>query len=54
MDNRLQRDLERFFSVYQSRIAGFVAPLPNSIKMELDEELDLLKVSVLRRVAEDC
>ena len=54
MDYRLQQDLERFFSIYQSRIAKFVAPLPTTAKAELDEELELLKVSVLHRVAEDC
>jgi hypothetical protein len=53
MDTKLSQDLNRFFRIYNSRIADLLAPLPFFVKEELDEEIDLLRVSVLNRVSEE-
>ena len=52
MDQRIQQELNRFFSIYRDRIEGIVAPLPRSAKEELEKELDLLRVSIENRLTE--
>ncbi len=53
MNQKLRQDLIRFFAVYQARTAGLLTALPASAREELDEELGLLKRSVLNRLAEE-
>ncbi len=53
MNQKLRQDLIRFFAVYQDRTASLLTALPAGAREELDEELGLLKRSVLNRLAEE-
>lgn len=53
MDPKLELDINHLFSVFQSRTEEHMEHLPAASQKELAEELDLLRQSVLNRVAED-
>lgn len=53
MLTKLMDDISRFFQVYQSPTEAILAPLPAHIRAELDEELSLLRDSVLNRLSEE-
>ena len=52
MDRSVQQEINRFFNIYRGRIEDIIAPLPNSAKEELENELDLLRVSIENRLTE--
>ncbi len=52
MDQYIKRELDRFFNIYRSRTEGIVSTLPSSAKAALDEELDLLRVSIENRLTD--
>ena len=51
-DQYIKRELDRFFNIYRSRTEGIVSTLPSSAKAALDEELDLLRVSIENRLTD--
>ncbi len=53
MNSKLMDDISRFFQVYQSRTEAILAPLPAHTRAELEEELSLLRDSVLNRLFEE-
>ena len=53
MDAKLKQDLSWFFTVYRDRTADLVKSLPAPMQKEFDEEIDLLRTSILSRLAQD-
>ena len=53
MDSNLKQDLNRFFRVYRDRTSNLVKALPIPMQKEFDEEVDLLKESIMNRLAQD-
>ena len=53
VDAKLKQDLNWFFSVFQNRTSDLLDPLPASQRQELDDELELLRVSILNRLAQE-
>ncbi len=53
MDAKLRRDLDRFFIIYRDRTSDLVRTLPAPMQKEFDEEIALLRTSILNRLAED-
>ena len=53
MDAKLTQDLNWFFTVYRDRTSDLVKSLPAPMQKELDEEIDLLRTSILNRLAQD-
>lgn len=53
MDAKLRRDLDWFFTVYRDRTSDLVRALPAPMQKEFDEEIALLRTSILNRLAED-
>ena len=53
MNAKLQQDIDRFFSVYRDRIGGLLLPLSSAAREEMEEELDLLRISVQNRLREE-
>lgn len=53
MDAKLNQDLNWFFTVYRDRTSDLVKSLPASMQKEFDEEVDLLRTSILNRLAQD-
>jgi len=52
MGSNVTDDIRRFFRIYQGRTSELMMQLPPSVRKELEEEIDLLRVSVLNRIAE--
>ena len=52
MDAELELSINHLFGVFRSRADKYIAPLPPAARKELEEQLDLLRQSVLNRVAE--
>lgn len=58
MDARLQKDLERFFLVYQGNVSDILSSKLNPvmaarIKPELEEEFYLFRTSLMNRLNEE-
>lgn len=53
MNDRLSNDISRFFLVYQDRTENLLAQLPANVRKEFEEELSLLRDSILKRIAEE-
>lgn len=53
MDHYFRQDIIRFFSVYKNNTSDLIAPLHPVAKKEMEEELDALKASVLRRISRE-
>lgn len=53
MDAKLKQDLSWFFTVYRDRTADLVKSLPAPMQKEFDEDIDLLRTSILNRLAQD-
>ena len=53
MDSKLRQDLNWFFRVYQDRTSNLVKALPILMQKEFDEEVNLLKESIMNRLAQD-
>lgn len=53
MDTKLKQDLNWFFAVYRDRASDLVKALPAPIQKEFDEEIDLLRTSILSRLAQE-
>ena len=52
MDAKLKNDISYFFQTYRSRTSDLLDQLPAQVREELEEELDLLRISILNRIAE--
>ena len=49
----LKNDIEGFFRVFESRTEELLHPLSSSAKDEWDEEISLLKQSILNRLDQE-
>lgn len=47
---KLIQDIDGCFDTFQSRIGNITAPLPRAYKAELEDEIELLKASILNHV----
>ena len=57
MDYRLQQDLDRFFAVFTDRVQGELhkfkaTPEAKRLDSKICEEIELLRISVMRRLEE--
>lgn len=52
MNTNVADDIRRFFHIYQGRTSELMMQLPPPVRKELEEEIDLLRTSVLNRITE--
>lgn len=52
MNSDVTDEIRRFFRIYQDRTSALMMQLPPPARKELEEEIDLLRVSILNRIAE--
>lgn len=53
MSDNLKQDLSRFFRIYQNRVENLTRLFPPPLRSEWEEEVNLLRKSVLNRVEEE-
>lgn len=52
MNSNVTDEIRRFFRIYQDRTSALMMQLPPPARKELEKEIDLLRVSILNRIAE--